>query len=481
MSLDPSTIGRFKVLGTLGAGAMGTVYLAEDPLLKRTLAIKVVREGTGDAEVLLRFKREAEISARLNHPNAITIFDVGEAQDLGPYLVMEYVEGDSLSDLIQRGPMPPDVALGLLIQAADALAAVHGLGILHRDIKPENILVAKDGRLKLMDFGIALVDQGRLTATSTFLGTPAYAAPEVLNGAKATPASDRWAFTLMAFEMVTGQLPFAAESVGATLYRIVHEDPVWPPDLAPDLAAVFGRALDKDPEQRFPDLASFLRALAEALPLEPGRRAAHLAQMASTAPVKATSTLRLGHLPAASAGRNPWLWGGGALVVVLGLWLLALRSEPSRILSIESKPSGAEVFLDGIPLGRTPLRQVVVKGKADTVRLEKPDFLPLEHRLKTGEKDLSLRLAPAPFRIQVASEPPGAEIFLDGESRGRTPAAIDIPGEGGHQLRLQLEGYQPWVAVPERHKALPDPIRLQKPKGKKGEGKLRKFFKGMFQ
>mgnify|MGYP000194450433 CR=1 FL=1 len=481
MSLDPSTIGRFKVLGTLGAGAMGTVYLAEDPLLKRTLAIKVVREGTGDAEVLLRFKREAEISARLNHPNAITIFDVGEAPELGPYLVMEYVEGESLSSLILRGPMSPDEAAGLLIQAADALAAVHGLGVLHRDIKPENMLVAKDGRLKLMDFGIALGDHGRLTATSTFLGTPAYAAPEVLNGARATPASDRWAFTLMAFEMLTGRLPFAAESVGATLYRIVHEAPAWPPDLTPDLAAVFGRALDKDPGKRFPDLPTFLGALIEALPLEPDRRAAHLAQLASAVPVKATATLRLGRLQRGSGGRNPWLWGGGALVVVLGLWFLALRSEPSRVLSIDSKPGGAEVFLDGTSLGRTPLRQVVVKGKADALRLEKPDYLPLEHRLKAEDKDLVLHLQAAPFNVRVASDPPGAAISLDGEPRGRTPAVIEIPGEGSHQLRLHLEGYQPWVAVPERHKALPDPIRLQKPKAKKGEGKLRKFFKGMFQ
>jgi len=483
MSLDPSTIGRFKVLGTLGSGAMGTVYLAEDPLLKRALAIKVVREGTGDAEVLLRFKREAEISARLNHPNAITVFDVGEVPDLGPYLVMEYVEGESLSDRIRRGPLDPDEAMGLLIQAADALAAVHSLGILHRDIKPDNFMVAKDGRLKLMDFGIARGDQGRLTTTSAFLGTPAYAAPEVLNGARATPASDQWALVLTAFEMLTGTLPFAADSVGATLYRIVHEAPVWPPDLAPEVAAIFSRALDKNPDKRFADLPSLLRALIEALPLEPERRTAHLAQLASTAPVKATGTLRIERAVAGSTPRARWLWGGGALLAVLGLGFLLLRPEPSRVLSIESKPGGAEVFLDGTSLGRTPLRQVVVKGKVDLLRLEKPDYLPLAYRLKTEDKDLSLRLQPAPFPVQVTSEPPGAEIFLDGEPRGKTPAAIEVPGEGSHQLRLALEGYQPWMATPERHKPLPDPIRLQKHRGKKGpgDGKIRKFFKGIFQ
>jgi serine/threonine-protein kinase len=483
MTLDPSTIGRFKVLGTLGSGAMGTVYLAQDPLLKRTLAIKVVREGTGDAEVLLRFKREAEISARLNHPNAVMVFDVGEERDLGPYLVMEYVEGESLADRIKRGPLAPDEVAELLIQAADALTAVHGLGILHRDIKPENFMVAKDGRLKLMDFGIARGDVGRLTTTSSFLGTPAYAAPEVLGGAKATPASDRWALALTAFEMLTGTLPFAADSVGATLYRIVHEAPVWPADFAPGLAAAFGRALDKDPEKRFPDLPSFLRALIEALPLEPERRAAHLGQLTSTAPVKATSTLRIERPDLASPGRNPWLWGGGALLSGLGLWFLAFRSEPSRVLSIESKPGNAEVFLDGTSLGRTPLRQVVVKGKANLLRLEKPDYLPLDYRLKAEDKDLALRLLPAPFKVQVASDPPGAEISLDGEVRGKTPAAIEIPGDGSHQLRLSLEGFQPWTTVPERHKGLPDPIHLQKHRGKKGagDGKIKKFFKGMFQ
>lgn len=480
MSLDPSTIGRYKVLGTLGSGSMGTVYLAEDPLLNRALAIKVVREGTGDADVLLRFKREAEISARLSHPNAITVFDVGDEPDLGPYLVMEYVEGESLSDRIQRGPLPPDEATSLLIQAADALAAVHGLGILHRDIKPENFMVAKDGRLKLMDFGIARGDGRRLTTTSAFLGTPAYAAPEVLNGAKATPGSDRWSFSLTAFEMLTGTLPFTADSVGATLYRIVHEAPVWPPDLTPGLIAVFEQALDKDPEKRFPDLLSFLLALVEALPLEPEHRAAHLAQLAATAPVKATGTLRIDHPDPANPGRNPWLWGGGAALAALGLWFFALRSEPSRVLSIESRPGGAEVFLDGTSLGRTPLRQVVVKGRADLLRLEKPDYTPLDYRLKAEDKDLALRLRPAPFKVQVASEPPGAEVFLDGVSKGHAPMALEVPGEGSHQLRLHLAGYQPWIVTPERHKALPDPIHLQKPSGKKGDGKIKKFFKGIF-
>jgi len=484
MSLDPSTIGRYKVLGTLGAGAMGTVYLAEDPLLKRPLAIKVVREGTGNAEVLLRFKREAEISARLNHPNAITVFDVGEEPGFGPYLVMEFVEGECLSELLKRGPLAPVEAAGLLVQAAGALEAVHALGILHRDIKPENFMVGRDGRLKLMDFGIARSDQGRLTTTTAFLGTPAYAAPEILNGAKGSPAADRWSFSLTAFEMLTARLPFEGDSVGRVLYRIIHETPALPEGMAPELQSVFRRALDKDPRGRFPDLKGFLRALLEALPMDGEQRAGFLAHLEASAALKPTHTLRLKLPQRLLAGRTRWALAGGALAALLLSGAYFLRPEPSRILSIESRPRGAEVFLDGTSLGRTPLRQVVVKGKAETLRLEKPDFLPLEVQLKAEDRDLSLALVPAPFEVALASDPPGAEVFLDGEAKGITPLSLTVPGEGTHQLRLVLEGYQPWSAVPERHKPLPESVKLEKVRGKKAaakEGKLRKFFKGIFQ
>ena len=488
MSLDPSTIGRYKVLGTLGAGAMGMVYLAEDPRLKRPLAIKTVREGTGDAEVLHRFKREAEISAQLNHPNAITVFDVGDEPGLGPYLVMEYVEGDCLSELISQGLLTLDQSVRLLLQANDALEAVHALGIVHRDIKPENFMVAKDGRLKLMDFGIARGNQGRLTATTAFLGTPAYAAPEVLNGARATEASDRWSFTLTAFEMLTGRLPFSADSVGTMLYRIVHEEPDLSEGLSAEEQAVFRRAFDKVPARRHPDLRAFLQDLLQALPLEPEVRQSCLSHLEAPASGTPRSTLRLEFSPAEKdqrfPSREPWIWAGVSLALFLGTWALFFRRDASRILSIESRPSGAEVFLDGTALGRTPLREVVVKGKAESLRLEKPEFLPLVVELKKEDRELSFRLQSAPFPVTVATDPPGAEVFLDGRPRGLSPMVLEIPGEGSHQVRVQLMGFQPWNAVPERHKALPDPIHLLKQRTRKlaaEDGKFKKFFKGIFQ
>ncbi|HEX9010384.1 MAG TPA: serine/threonine-protein kinase [Holophagaceae bacterium] len=479
MSLDPSTIGRYKVLGTLGSGAMGTVYLAEDPLLKRGLAIKVVREGMGEAGILQRFKREAEISARLNHPNAITVFDVGEERDLGPFLVMEFVDGESLAALLKRGPLSAPDAADLLLQAAGALEAVHDLGIIHRDIKPENFMVSREGRLKLMDFGVARGDEAGITTTAAFLGTPAYAAPEVLGGAKATAATDRWAFSLTAYEMITGGLPFAGDSVGAVLYRIAHEAPVFPEALDPALVAVFRRALDKDPGSRYPDLRSFLTDLLAVLPLEEPVRQAFLAQLAN--PVRATSTLRLER----PGGRRPWhrwAWFGGGATALLLVAAFLFRPEPSRTLSIESRPSGAEVFLDGTSLGRTPLRQVVVKGKADHLRLEKADYLAMEYRLQAADRDLSLRLQPAPFEAKVITDPPGAEVLLDGVSKGTSPLTLQVPGEGLHVVRLKLDGYQPWTATLERHRALPDPVPLQKARSHRGpeEGKFKKFIRGIF-
>ena len=500
MSLDPSTIGRYKVLGTLGAGAMGTVYLAEDPLLRRPLAIKVVRDCTGDAEVLERFKREAEVSARLSHPNAVTVFDVGDEPGLGPYIVMEYVVGKSLEALIKQGPLRPEVVAGLLLQAAAAIDAVHALGILHRDIKPENFMVGPDGRLKLMDFGIARGDQDRLTTTAAFLGTPAYAAPEVLNGAKATEVSDRWSLSLTAFEMLTGLLPFQGESVGATLFRIIHEPPVFPANLGPAVEQVFHRAFDKDPAARFPDLRGFLLALFEALPLDPEQRRSYLAQVESPSPLKATSTQRIEWPREAKPGRRNWMLGGLGLAALLGISALVIWFKPNRALSIESNPGGAQVFLDGVPIGQTPLARVALKGKSQLLRLEKPDFLTLEYRIQPQDKALALQLRPAPYDIQLKSEPAGAEVHLDGEARGKTPLTLSVPGEGTHQLQLGHEGFLPQSLVLERGNVLPEVIILEpvpapspkakprlpaKVKGSKDkapeeEGKVKKFFKDLF-
>jgi serine/threonine-protein kinase len=267
------TIGRYVVERVLGQGAMGVVYLAEDPLLKRRVAIKVVRaEGEERDHALERFRREAEISAQLNHPNIVTIYDVGEEPGFGPFIAMEYVEGASLSSFIRDGNLDLETRFGILIQAMRALRTAHRHAIIHRDVKPENILVAEDGRVKLMDFGIAKTMAPQITNAGEFLGSPAYSAPELLRGQPPTPSSDRYAYAVTAFELLTGQLPHPGTTVAAVITHVLMEAPVIPPGVAPEVAKVFREALAADPDDRPDTLMDFLIPLMEAHPLEPPAR-----------------------------------------------------------------------------------------------------------------------------------------------------------------------------------------------------------------
>lgn len=262
----PKAIGRFHILSELGQGGMGVVYLAMDPILKRRVAIKCMKAPEGRQNALKRFQREAETSSRLNHPNIITVYDVGEDPDVGPYLAMEFIEGASLESLLAERTLTREEGFRILTQVMYGLMAAHEAGIIHRDVKPENLLVAKDGRVKLMDFGIAKAGGERLTAVGEVLGSPSFTAPELLLGQEATPQSDMYAFVVTAFEVITGgDLPFKGDSLGATLYKVIHDPPVMPPDLDPKIAHVFQRGLNKEPTQRFNSLHHFMSTLAKAL------------------------------------------------------------------------------------------------------------------------------------------------------------------------------------------------------------------------
>ncbi|HJV21472.1 MAG TPA: serine/threonine-protein kinase [Holophagaceae bacterium] len=466
MSLDPTHIGRFRILGTLGQGSMGTVYLAEDPKLNRGVAIKVVRAGLGDPEVLARFQREAEISAKLHHPNVITVYDVGEEPGVGPFLAMEFVDGESLSAILKRGAMPPAEALELLLQAREALEAAHRAGIVHRDLKPENFMVSKDRHLKLMDFGIARGAGAKVTKTSDFLGTPAYAAPEVLSGGQAGPASDRWAFAVSAFEMLTGRLPFPGESVGSIVYAIVHQAPVYPDGVSAAFLTLFDRALAKRPEDRHPDLKSFLVELVGAVDLTEDHRNLLERRLEGTLPGLSSSGAWAAHPKGNGRESNRWkvlaLAATGLLALLVGQQLWS-RREPIRKLSISSQPSGAEVTLDGQKLGRTPLREVLVKGTPRSLLVEKAEFLPETHDLGPEEQQVDVKLHPAPFTVSVKSDPPEAQVFLNGRFLGIAPLEkVEVPAEGRQVLELRQTGYEPWTDSLRRGDALPDPIRLQK-------------------
>jgi eukaryotic-like serine/threonine-protein kinase len=259
--------GRYRVGRRLGEGGMAVVYLGHDLLLGRDVAIKSPRpQFSADPGFRARFEREARAAAALSHPNIIDVYDVGE-DDGTPFIVMELVRGQSLKEIIAAdAPFHPDDVAELLEQIGGALDYAHVRGYVHRDIKPGNILIDQHGRARLVDFGIAkgLAD-GDLTEAGASLGTVGYLSPEQAAGLMATPASDVYSVAVVAFEMLTGELPFAAETPVGVAMRHVHDPAPRPsqvvPGLPPQVDPIILRALAKDPTKRWSSAGAFARAL----------------------------------------------------------------------------------------------------------------------------------------------------------------------------------------------------------------------------
>lgn len=271
--LEPGNqIGRYRVLRTLGAGAMGEVYLAEDPQIGRLVALKTVRVEDGRAKELeerkLRLLREARAAGRLLHPNIVTLFDAGEDQGL-LYLAFEYVAGTDLSRRVNEGPpLSLGEALSILRQAAEALDYAHAQGVVHRDIKPSNLMLTPEGRVKIADFGIArLSDQtSDLTMTGSVVGSPHYLSPEQIRGETLDGRTDIFSLGVMFYEMLCRRRPFDADTLTTLVYQILHKEPE-PLDLGrlqlgPRVEALLGRMLHKDRAARFATAGDLAREIA---------------------------------------------------------------------------------------------------------------------------------------------------------------------------------------------------------------------------
>jgi len=276
-------IGRFEVQRLIGSGAMGEVYLARDPVLDRPVAVKTIRPNVHfTAEAQARFEREARAAGAMNHPNIVTIFEFGEDDGLH-YLAMEYVEGEDMASAIRDGSHALEELLELLAQACEGLAFAHDRGVVHRDIKPGNILVTRLGRrplAKLMDFGVAHVEQSELTQAGNWMGTASYMAPEYLESGRAQAASDLFALGVVLYEILTGgRKPFAGDSPMTILSAILRMEPApftaeEKAALNPALVAAAHKALAKDPALRFAGAEEMAMALREALAAGARRQAA---------------------------------------------------------------------------------------------------------------------------------------------------------------------------------------------------------------
>ena len=287
MLAEGTTLGRYKILAPLGAGGMGEVYRARDTRLGRDVAIKVIpAELARDPERIKRFEQEARAAGALNHPNICVIYDVG-AHEGSPFVVMELLEGESLREELSAGPLAVRKAIDCAAQTAHGLAAAHEKGIVHRDLKPENLFLTRDGRVKILDFGLAKLPRPAgiassesatvslaMTETGAILGTAGYMAPEQVRGGPADPRSDLFALGAILYELLTGTRAFVGAGAVETLYLICHEPP--PPlstsgrEVPPAIEAIVLRCLEKRQENRFAsalDLHSALESVLQTLAL----------------------------------------------------------------------------------------------------------------------------------------------------------------------------------------------------------------------
>ncbi|HTX34348.1 MAG TPA: protein kinase [Bryobacteraceae bacterium] len=329
-------VGRYKIVGKLGKGAMGMVFLAEDPLLHRQVAMKTIDLSVEDPSqrdfLRDRLLRDARAAAALSHPHIVSVFDVIEEGNCA-WLVMEYVAGETLAQRMAAGePLDTGFTLRILAEVAAALDYTHARGVIHRDIKPSNIMIDAHGCAKIMDFGIARLSDGRTTTpTGMVMGTVEYMAPEQIKGETLDGRADQFALAAVAYQVLTGSTLFGPQSLTTLTYKLVHEAPPLPrarnPHLPPGVDEVLSRALKKQPAERFVNCAGFVAALA----------AAFAGDVAVAAPTERT--------PAEAPSGRKWLWAGLAAAVVLaglafgGVFLLHRPNRGSQAVASVSPPA----------------------------------------------------------------------------------------------------------------------------------------------
>ena len=504
MSVLPagSKLGRFQIASVLGQGAMGVVYLANDPDIERPVAIKTVRpEGVGGEnpqELEARFLKEARLAGRLQHPNIVTVYDVGRDHGVC-FIAMEYVDGHALTRYLSAGAeMPLSARVGIIRQVAEALGHAHERGVLHRDVKPGNILVAKDGRVKVTDFGIGKFTEAttsELTRTGHMVGSPAYMSPEQVKGEKLDGRSDLFSLGIVLYELLTGARPFPGDSITTLVYQILHTEPRDPLELKADLPIatreVVARLLAKSPDRRPADAQEFVRELKRIEKFqresEVTRRAVSATPVVSTVtPVRPSGGVATG--PASSSGATvstppptpprrsgmPVILALLAVLVAVSFLLLRDRQKgmapiaaalPTRAPAAptqapatpeptalpEPSPRPTEVPV----LAATPKARPTPRRKPTSAPVESPRAaeavasapVPASERPSHPDAIVATRRA-----VRFTSSPDQARLYVDGRYIG---IADDWDNRGGgrelelpngvHSVKMELPGYRPLV------------------------------------
>ena len=502
----PSHFGRYRVLRPLASGEMGVVYLAEDPLIGRNVAIKGIRfdPHVDDEEIRrlqARFDQEIQIAGTFSHPNIVTLFDVGR-QNGRSFIAMEYVEGRNLRAQLQAtGPMSPEEAVDLGAQVCRALEYAHQRKIIHRDIKPTNILVSAEGVPKITDFGVARLFGSTLTHAGKIFGTPAYMSPEQAVGGNLTGASDQFAIAAVLYELLTGERPFKGTSPTAVIYEVIEHDPVPAHEIAPlvpiRISEAVMRGLAKSPEGRFESCGAFADALEEAVAwsrANPDK--AYLDETperpmpapAAPSPVEEKDDktfetgpwipvddlqVRVRELIGAYLRsdqweriRQPWIRLGGdsrsvAAFAAGTLGLVALFMLVTWAASASGPTTGAEG-------AASDTGSMLAAGAGASVRqpvAEPPRRDPKPAPVASSRpsvEDGAGKEGPAaamePRSFVIATRPAGASVSLDGELLAEvTPVAIELAPGDVHIVQLELEGHHrmawrfSWDTLSEAH------------------------------
>jgi eukaryotic-like serine/threonine-protein kinase len=374
---EVTKVGRYEILSKVGQGAMGVVYRAQDPTIRRIVALKVLpadpaeiggAPGAQGPSKAGFFEREAQAAGALLHPNIVTLYDAGRDANWY-YLAMEFVEGGTFATEIARdGKVKAERAAEVVAVVADALDFAHERGVVHRDIKPANLMILPDQTVKVADFGIARLTTAASTMTGDMMvGTPHYMSPEQVRGGKVDGRADLFSLGVVLYEALTGRKPFRAETLPAVLNAIMNSSPPPPHEveasIPPELSAIVERAMARKPEERYArgkDMANELRRFLGAVRGEP-----------------------IAALPTKKS-KSSWLVAAVAAIVALvalGAALLVRGkggSSPSPgigYLEFVSEPVGAEIFLDGNVVGRTPYTSEVMAGKHE-IEFRKEGYYP---------------------------------------------------------------------------------------------------------
>jgi hypothetical protein len=465
-------IGRYEIRSELGRGAMGRVFLAYDPQIDRNVAIKIVQSfaalgGAEREEARARFLREARAAGKLIHPGIVTLFDVGEVNNM-PYLAMEFVKGQTLDHYCRTGALlHPAVAVQLVAGAADALAYAHAAGIVHRDIKPANLMRTSETTAKIMDFGLARGAEANLTQDGALLGTPAYMAPEQIRGQQVDGRSDLFSLGVVLYELLTGQKPFSGDSISSVIYRIVHEDPrevvTVRPDLDPALSKLLSRALAKRPEDRFQngqELAAALRQVAGRLGA-PGARQSVAAPGAAASGAEKREAIAEREIaptpkkPPRRSSARPFVLGILLLIVAAVAGGYYFRDElgitemlkPTPIVyeaTVRVEPAEAEVLWNGEPL------DLAAGGVIRFGAEEAPGTLTAEYACRREEhqvtvadagSEIALVLEPVEMLHPLESNGVAASVRLNGNDLGTTPVELALDLCQDNTLTLSAGGY----------------------------------------